>query len=126
MKIAQQFTEIEVGEVDDFAFDVTTRVGTAQIVATEFTCLLTSFSGGADPNPPARIANPTSLSNSGLYYRAADGSLQFRQGFFAIARIGPMPASAAGGTYIIGYRAFLGDGRVIQDNTTLPCVLPGE
>lgn len=125
MRLAQSFDAIETGEIDDFAFEITMRVGRALIVSTAFICRLTSFSGGADLNPGSRVLNPT-FSNTGLYYRDQNNVLQFAPGYFAVARLGAMPASAAGGTYILGYQAFLDDGRIIQGSSTVQCVLQGQ
>jgi hypothetical protein len=124
MRISQSFEAIEAGEVDDFAFNISRRVGQDQIVATEFICRMTPFSEGADPNPPSRVTNPT-FSNTGLYYRDQNGALSQTSGHFAIARVGAMPASAAGGTYILGYKVYLSSGRIIQGSATVQCTLQG-
>jgi hypothetical protein len=55
----------------------------------------------------------------------ADGALQTRTGFFSIAAIGSMPATAAGGTYILEATADLSDGRVLKLNSTVLCKPPG-
>jgi len=51
--------------------------------------------------------------------------LQTRTGFFSIASIGGMPASAAGGTYILEASATLSDGRVLKLNAAVLCKSPG-
>jgi len=130
VRLTQSFDAIEAGEIDDFAFNISARLGRAQIVAGGVTglCRMTPFSGsgtlGGDPDPGARIVG-ASFSNSGVYYRDVNGELQLAPGVFAIVRLGPCPVSAAGGTYIVGYQAFLDDGRIIQDSSTVQCVLPG-
>ena len=43
-----------------------------------------------------------------------DGSLQTRTGFFSVASVGGMPASAIGGTYILEATADLSDGRAAE------------
>jgi hypothetical protein len=54
-----------------------------------------------------------------------DGSLQTRTGAFSVGLIGGMPASAAGGNYVLEATANLSDGRVLKLNSTVQCKLPG-
>lgn len=132
MRIIQSFDDnsrsrvqtLEVGEIEDFAFNLTTRVGQAEIVSASFTLRLTPFSAGADLNPSSRLSNQ-GVSNKGLYYRTENDVLLKMDGYFAIVRVGPLPASAAGGTYMLGYQTFLDDGRIIQGSANVQCMLPG-
>lgn len=127
MKLAKSFTEIEVGEVDAFAFDFTRDVGDEDIVVCQWSCRLAPFSQGADPNPESRVPSGALPPQHTLPFRADDGSLQYKTGFFAVAMVGPMPASAAGATYILEAVAFLSGGtRQIALNSTVQCVLPGQ
>ena len=127
MKLDRQFTAIDVGEIDTFAFDFTRDVGDEDIVACQWSCRLAPFSKGADPNPETRVPTGMLPPQHKLPFRADDGSLQYKSGFFAVAPVGPMPASAAGGTYILKAVAFLSGGiREISLWTYLPCDLPGQ
>ena len=54
-----------------------------------------------------------------------DGSLQTRSGFFSVASIGNMPATAAGGSYILEASAALSDGRVLKLNAAVLCKSAG-
>jgi hypothetical protein len=54
-----------------------------------------------------------------------DGSPQIRVGSFSVALIGGIPASAAGGTYILEATANLSDGRGLKLNAAVQCKLPG-
>jgi hypothetical protein len=127
MKLAEEFDPIEVGEVDYFAFDFTADVGTEDIVAVEFSCRLTPFTAGADPAPQTRIWRGLWPPAHTLEIRTPDGSIRQKTGYFAVAAVGPMPASAAGATYIIGATAYLSGGvRKISLNSTLQCVLSGQ
>jgi hypothetical protein len=127
MKLDKPFTAIEVGEIDNFAFDFTRDVGDEDIVACQWSCRLAPFSQGADMNPETRVPSGPLPPQHTLPFRADDGSLQYKSGFFAVASVGPMPASAAGATYILEAVAFLSGGtRQIALNSTLQCVLPGQ
>jgi hypothetical protein len=127
VKIDKSFTPIEVGEIDNFAFDFTRDVGDEDIVACQWSCRLAPFSQGADLNPEMRVPSGRLPPQYKLPYRADDGSLQYKSGFFAVAPVGPMPASAAGATYILGVVAFLSGGtRQIALNANVQCVLPGQ
>lgn len=132
MRIIQSFDNtgrgpvqiLEVGAVEDFAFDITARVGSARILSVQFTLRLTAFSAGADMNPNSRLNDPR-CSNTGVNYRTQDDVLMQAAGFFAIVRVGALPASAADGTYLLAFQAFLDDGQIIQGSSTVQCVLPG-
>ena len=126
MRLAEEFDPIEVGEIDYFAFDFTADVGSEDIVAVEFSCRLTPFSAGVDPAPQSRIWGGLWPAAHTLDVRSIDGSIRQREGFFAVAAVGPMPASAAGATYILGATAYLSGGvRRISLNSTVQCVLSG-
>jgi hypothetical protein len=127
MKLDKPFTAIEVGEIDNFAFDFTRDVGDEDIVTCQWSCRLAPFSQGTDLNPEMRVPSGPLLPQHTLPFRADDGSLQYKKGFFAVAPVGPMPASAVGATYILEAVAFLSGGtRQIALNSTLQCVLPGQ
>src|SRR5271167_3874105 len=107
MRLATPFDPIEIGEIDDFAFDFTADMGAATLVSTSWTCALAP-------------------SQTAIQLRApADGSLQTCAGFFSVASIGGMPITAAGGTYILEATAALSDGRVLKLNATILCKAPG-
>ena len=124
MRILTPFDPIEVGEVDNFAFDFTADVDAASIVSTVWTCGLAPYQTAIDPAPQSRV---TSVSaQTAIQLRSpVDGSLQTRLGSFSVALIGGMPAAAAGGTYILEATANLSDGRVLKLNATVQCKLPG-
>jgi hypothetical protein len=127
MNLAEPFAPIEVGEIDYFVFDFTCEVGNEDIVTVYWSCRLTPFSIGADPAAGSRVPAGPQLPAHAVYQRSCDGSLTQRTGYFGIAPVGPMPASAAGATYIIGAMAYLSGGtRRIALNSTVQCVLPGQ
>jgi hypothetical protein len=114
------FDPIEVGEIDNFAFDFTGDVGSASIVATSWTCTLAPFQTATDPTPQARVlmASPQSM----IQLRSPrGGSLHTITGYFSVATIGGMPASAAGATYVLEATVTLSDGRVLRLNATILC-----
>jgi len=100
MRIVTPFDPIEVGEIDNFAFDFTADVGAATIVSTNWTCVLAPYQTAVDPAPQSRVLS-ASRQTSVQLRSSVDGSLQTRLGSFSVALIGGMPASAAGGTYIL-------------------------
>jgi hypothetical protein len=124
MRLATPFDPIEVGEIDNFAFDFTADMGASSIVSTSWTCALAPYQTATDPTPQSRVladsARTTIEERSPI-----DGSLQMRNGFFSVASIGGMPSSAAGGTYILEASAVLDDGRVLKLNATVLCAAPG-
>lgn len=120
MRVLPSFDPIDVGEIDAFAFDMTERVGASTIVSTQWNLRMTPFSDGVDPNPQGRI-EATWVSTT-----ATDNFGQQKTGWFAFAMVGPMPASAAGGTYSLQAVAYLADGRIISDDSDLPCRLSGR
>jgi hypothetical protein len=120
MRIATSFDPIEIGEIDNFAFDFTADLGAATIVSTSWTCALAPYQTAVDPAPQSRVlavsAQPAIQVRSPV-----DGSLQTRSGAFSVGTIGAMPASAAGGTYILEATVNLSDGRTLKLNSTVLC-----
>jgi hypothetical protein len=123
MRLATPFDPIEIDEIDNFAFDFTADMGAATMVSTSWTCALAPFQTAADPAPQSRVLSVSAQTS--IQLRAADGSLQTRNGFFSVAAIGGMPSTAAGGTYILEASSALSDGRVLKLNATVLCKLPG-
>ena len=124
MRLATPFDPIELGEIDNFAFDFTADMGAATMVSTDWTCALAPIQTATDPAPQSRILSVATQTT--IQVRApTDGSLQMRTGFFSIATIGGMPPSAAGGTYTLEATAVLSDGRVLKLNSTVLCNPPG-
>jgi hypothetical protein len=124
MRIATPFDAIEVGEIDNFAFDFTADLGAAAIVSTTWACALAPYQTAIDPAPQSRIMS-VSAQTAIHVHSPVDGSLRTRQGSFSVALIGGIPRSAAGATYILEATANLSDGRVLKLNGTLQCKLPG-
>ena len=125
MRIATPFDPIEVGEVDYFAFDFTTDVGTATLLSTAWTCTLGPYETAIDPAPQSRVLSVS--AQTAMQVRSpSDDSLQTRTGVFSVALVGGMPPSAAGAIYILEATADLSDGRVLKLNTTVQCKLPGS
>jgi hypothetical protein len=124
MRLVTPFDPIEVGEFDNFAFDFAADVGAATIVATSWTCQLSGFAAASDPAPQSRIV--AAAPQTEIAVRSpVDGSLSQKTGFFSVALIGGMPASAAGGTYVLEATVVLSDGRTLKLNSTVQCKLPG-
>ena len=124
MRLATPFDPIEVGEIDNFAFDFIADIGAATMVSTSWTCALAPFQTATDAAPESRILSVS--AQTAIQLRSpTDGSLQTRTGFFSVAVIGGMPNSAAGGTYILEATATLSDGRVLKLNSTVLCKPPG-
>lgn len=125
MRIATPFDPIEVGEIDYFAFDFTPDVGAATIVSTSWTCTLGPYETAIDPAPQSRVLSVS--PQAAIQVRSpSDDSLQTRTGVFSVGLIGSIPASAAGGTYILEATAELSDGRVLKLNAAVQCKLPGS
>ena len=124
MRLATPFDPIELGEIDNFAFDFTADMGAATMVSTSWTCALAPFQTATDPEPQSRVLS-VSIETTIQLRSPVDGSLQTRTGFFSIAAIGGMPAVAAGGTYVLEATADLSDGRVLKLNSTVLCKPPG-
>jgi hypothetical protein len=120
MRLATPFDPIEIGEIDNFAFDFTSDMGAATMVSTSWTCALAPFQTATDPAPQSRVLSVS--TQTAIQLRTPiDGALQTRTGFFSVASIGGMPITAAGGTYILEASAGLSDGRVLKLNATVLC-----
>jgi hypothetical protein len=124
MRLATPFDPIEVGEIDNFAFDFTADMGAATMVSTSWICTLAPFQTATDPAPQSRVLSVSTQTTIQLR-SPADGSLQARTGFFSVAAIGGMPTTAIGGIYILESTAVLSDGRVLKLNSTVLCKPPG-
>ena len=120
MRLPMAFDPIEVGEIDNFAFDFTADIGAATIATTNWTCALAPYQTAIDPSPQSRILS-TSVEMMVQVRSPLDGSLQTKTGFYSVASIGGMPASAVGGTYIVEATAVLSDGRTLKLNSTILC-----
>jgi len=124
MRLATPFDPIEIGEIDNFAFDFTADMGAATMVSTSWSCALAPFQTAIDPAPQSRVLSISTQTS--IQLRApADGALQTRTGFFSVASIGGMPTTAAGATYILEASAVLSDGRMLKLNATVLCKSPG-
>ena len=123
MRLATSFDPIEIGEIDNFAFDFTADMGAATMVSTSWTCALAPFQTATDPAPQSRVLSVS--AQTAIQLRTSDGSLQTRTGFFSVATVGGMPATAAGATYILEASAALSDGRVLKLNAAVLCKPPG-
>lgn len=123
MRLPMAFDPIEVGEIDNFAFDFTADVGAASIATTSWTCVLAPFQTATDPTPQSNILSASAQTM--IQVRSPlDGSLQTLTGSFSVASVGGMPISAAGGTYILEATANLSDGRIRKLNSTVLCTPP--
>jgi hypothetical protein len=124
MHLPTTFDPIEVNEVDNFGFDFTADMGAASILSTSWTCTLAPYQTAIDSTPQTRILSASAQTL--IQVRSAlDGSLQTKSGFFSIAAVGGMPASAIGGTYVLEATANLSDGRVLKLNSTVLCAPAG-
>jgi hypothetical protein len=124
LRLAEQFDPITVGEIDNFGFDFTGDCGSTYILAVTWTCRLSPYSQGVDPDPQSRVLSVDVATT--VTRQSADGVQRPTPGQFAVAQIGGMPASAAGATYILSAVAELADGRTPERNSTVQCVLPGQ
>jgi len=125
MRLPMPFDPIEVGEVDNFAFDFTADVGAATITSTSWTCTMAQYQTATDPSPQSRVLS-TAVATMVQIRSPLSGSLQMKTGFFSVASIGNIPATAVGGTYIIESTAVLSDGRILKLNSTILCTPPGD
>jgi hypothetical protein len=123
MRLPMAFDPIEVGEIDNFAFDFTADVGSAVIVWTSWTCDLAPFQTAVDAMPQTRIL--ASTPQTVIQLRSPiDGSILTKTGFFSVATMGGMPSSAIGATYVLEATVHLSDGRVLKLNSTVLCAPP--
>lgn len=124
MRLPAAFDPIEANEIDNFAFDFTADMGAATMLSTSWTCTLAPYQTAIDPTAQARILSASAQTLIQLR-SPLDGSLQTRTGFFSVASVGGMPASAIGGTYVLEATANLSDGRVLKLNSTVLCAPSG-
>ncbi|HEY3910386.1 MAG TPA: hypothetical protein VGM07_10885 [Stellaceae bacterium] len=124
MRLPAAFDPIEPNEIDNFAFDFTADMGATTILSTSWTCALAPYQTATDATPQARILSASAQTQIQLR-SPLDGSLQTMVGFFSVATVGGMPASAIGGTYVLEATANLSDGRVLKLNSTVLCAPPG-
>jgi hypothetical protein len=122
MRIGLPFDNIEVGEYDNFAFDFSADMGAATMLSTNWTCALAPLQPATDVNPQLRVI---SASVQTTIQVLSGGVLRPVQGNFSVARIGGMPASAAGGVYVLEATANLSDGRILKLNSTVACMAAG-
>jgi hypothetical protein len=125
MRLPTPFDPIEVGEIDNFAFDFTADVGAATIASTSWTCTMAPYQTAIDPSPQSRVLS-TAVATMVQVRPPLSGSLQTKSGFFSVASIGNMPASAVGGTYIVEATVVLSDGRTLKLNSTVLCASSGD
>jgi len=123
MRLAQPFDSIAVGEYDNFTFDFSADMGSATMMSTSWICMLAHYQTVTDPNPQSRVVSASVQTT--IQIRGGDGILRPRDGSFSVARIGGMPASAAGGVYVLEATANLSDGRILKLNSTVACVAAG-
>jgi hypothetical protein len=126
MRIYPPFDPIEVGEIDIFAFDFSKDCPPGvYMLDTAWTCRLTAFSHGSDPNPQSRLSG--GFHNRGwVAMSVTQGNGIPQPGQWSVVTVGPMPASASGADYILDAVAYLSDGRQVPLNSILRCVLPGQ
>ena len=123
MRLPMAFDPLEVGEIDNFAFDFTADAGTATIATTNWICALAPFQTVTDPTPQSKILSASAQTM--IQVRSPlDGSLQTLTGSFSVASVGGMPVSAVGGTYILEATVNLNDGRILKLSSTVLCALP--
>jgi hypothetical protein len=120
MRVPTAFDPIELGEIDNFAFDFTADVGAATMVSTSWTCALAPYQTASDPSAQSRIL-ATKLATIIQARDPLSGALLTRTGAFSVASVGGMPASAAGATYVLEATVLLSDGRVLSLNSTVLC-----
>lgn len=120
MRLPTAFDPIEIGEIDNFAFDFTADIGAATLVSSAWTCALAPYQTGMDPSPQSRII-ATEIATAIQTRDPLSGTLQTRAGSFSIASVGGMPASALGATYVLEATVTLNDGRILSLNSTVLC-----
>ena len=120
MRLPTSFSPIEVGEIDNFAFDFTPEVGSASILSTSWRCHIAPFQSATDETPQARILGAT-VEQAVQLRSPLDGSPRTKIGFFSVASVGGFPMSASGATYILEATISLSDGRVLSLSSTVQC-----
>jgi hypothetical protein len=122
MRLPMSFDPLEIGEVDNFAFDFSADMGAATMVSTSWICILAKLQTVIDPNPQSRVISASVQTTIEIL---SGGILRPVNGWFSVARIGGMPASAAGGVYVLEATANLSDGRILKLNSTVACMAAG-
>jgi len=122
--LIEAFDPMEVGDVDNLVLRFTKEAGDADLLDAQWECRLTAYSAGFDPDPMSRIT--VTQVQTVITVTQQDGSLVPENGKFAIARVGPLPPSAAGATYLFSASAFMSDGRKVTRSGYVQCVLPGQ
>jgi hypothetical protein len=125
MRLPIAFDPLEVGEVDFFAYNFAADMGNASMVSTAWTATFLPHQVATDPNPQAIILS-TSVATSIDVRSPVDNSIVTLNGFFSIAKIGNMPASAQSGVYVLDAALTLSDGRILKLNSTCTCKAPGQ
>ena len=95
-EITGEFIPIDVGEIDDFAFDFTDQVGEATIVSTSWTCRLAPFKAITDPAPQSHVLGTGTHRVVAVHVAdrtIIDAALIIRPGAFSVATIGGFAAS---------------------------------
>jgi hypothetical protein len=125
MHLAKPFDPISPGEWDNFGFNFTPDLGTASIVATNWTCTLKQAGAIVDPLPQSHVAAAYAQTQIGT----AEGPLLFPMppevavvlsGAFSVARIGGFTAAQAGATYTLAATVQTSDGRTLTLSADLP------
>jgi hypothetical protein len=122
VKLRTPFAPIVPGEIDDFAFDHTPDMGNSTLTSATWTCAFAPR--GHDPAPQSRIL-ATRMATRINVRSPIDGTLQMRSGYFTIATVGNVPASAAGGTYTLEVQVDVTDPdghvRELDLSADIPC-----
>jgi hypothetical protein len=126
VRLHRAFSPLEIGEIDNFAFEFTADIASETIIGTSWTCQLApGMPASADPTPQARVIS-SSVQTSILVRSPYDASLQTLTGFFSVAEIGNMPSSAIGSVYLLEAVMVLTDGRQLALNSSVLCVGVGS
>jgi hypothetical protein len=117
----QPFSPLAPGEVDFFAFDFSGDAGQAEIVSTNWTCVLLPPYAGNDPTPQARVLTTMAVSSLQQPARLPALPTQLLTGQFTLAQVGGFPASALGSWYMLTATVTLNDGRVLVQSANVMC-----
>src|SRR5271169_3523522 len=110
MRLAQTFDIIEVGEIDNFAFDFSNDMGGETIASTSWTCTNSAYNTPFDVAAQTHVLSAAAATSVQIR-SPLDGSLVTRTGFFSVASIGGIPASSAGLTFILEATVVTSGGR---------------
>lgn len=126
-QISTPFDPLEVGEIDNFAFDFTYALGASEIIGGGFTCSLAANQTIQDSNPQSHV-NAVSIPLSVAIAVPPSGNLVYRAGNYVLASIGPMTSSLAGATYILEATAYTNDSpaRILTLSSTVLILAPGS